>query len=99
MQELNDMAGTYKRMEKVLLQHLCDLERTCMVASSTNKDDKAGTPDVSMREKENSANLTPDFASVDVDDVRMQSSPFGVKNLLMASGGSRVQNSQKLHCV
>ena len=90
------MTATYKRMEKVLIQHLNDLERACTSSASTTKESKADTPKIS--EKENNINLTPE-SSFDDDELRLQSSPFGVKNLLMASGGARAQNSQKLHCV
>lgn len=91
------MASTYKRMEAVLLQHLDELQSACAsISSSTTSAPHSGTPIQVMSGKENSENLTPEPTE---DDLRLQSSPFGVKNLLMASGGMRAQNSQKLHCV
>ena len=91
-QELYDMTSTYKRMEKVLLQHLDDLQRACTdVPKGTLNKSPAQSND-----KENNINMTPEVTD---DDLRLQSSPFGVKNLLMASGGMRTQNTQSLHCV
>lgn len=101
------MSATYKRMEKVLMQHLDDLQRACAGPAAVTEGAQARPPAPRATtastpgDKENSANVsstTPEPPTE--DDLRLQSSPFGVKSLLMASGGLRAQNvSQKLHCV
>lgn len=82
------MSATYKRMEKVLMQHLDSLQQACSgpspdapapVPKALPSTSTSPTLDIIARKNQN---LTPEATE---EELRLQSSPFGVKNLLMAS--------------